>query len=207
MTKRHRGCSARSGAMILLALLLLIGTAPLPHSAGRAETAGATVEPAAPIALVDHTGRAITTQEFLGKPSLVFFGFTNCPSICPTMLSDVSRRMADIGPLADAMNFIFVSVDPEHDTPDILRDYLGFFDKRIIGLTGGQSEIAALAKALGAHFAKVPQEGGGYTFDHSVMAFLMDRDWRRKGLLVLGPGTDEKRASDKLRALLAQAGH
>jgi protein SCO1/2 len=123
------------------------------------------------------------------------------------MLNDVAGRMADMGALAERMNFIFVSVDPEHDTPHILRDYLGFFDKRIIGLTGKQADIGALATAIGAHFQKVPVEGGGYTVDHSVQAFLMDRDWRRTGILVMGPGTDEKRATAKLRALLAEAEH
>jgi protein SCO1/2 len=105
------------------------------------------------------------------------------------------------------MNFIFVSVDPERDTPEILRDYLGSFDKRIIGLTGRQADIGALASAVGAQFQKVPQEGGGYTVDHSVQAFLIDRDGRRTGILVLGPGTDEQRANAKLRALLGEAGH
>jgi protein SCO1/2 len=123
------------------------------------------------------------------------------------MLSDVANRMADIGALADRINVIFVSVDPERDTPQILADYLAAFDKRIVGLTGDLASIGAVANAVGAKFQKVPVEGSGYTVDHSGMAFLMDREGRRTGLLALGPGTDEARANAKQRALAGDAGH
>jgi protein SCO1/2 len=172
----------------------------MAQDAGRPAIAAAT-------ALIDQTGRTVSMAEYRGKPSLIFFGFTSCPSICPTTLSEVAGRMADLGDSAERMNFIFVSVDPERDTPEILRDYLGSFDKRIIGLTGRQADIGALAGAIGAQFQKVPQEGGGYTVDHSVQAFLLDRDGRRTGILVLGPGTDEQRANARLRALLGESGH
>jgi protein SCO1 len=196
------------GYRVLLTVLLLIGQMLLSQAGGgSADAADAPGQPMPSISFIDQTGRPVSTKDLLGKPALLFFGFTSCASICPTMLNDVALRMADIGPLADHMNFIFVSVDPERDTPEILRDYLGSFDKRIVGLTGDQSGVAALAKAVGAKFQKVPAEGGSYTVDHSVMAFLMDRDWRRTGILVLGPGTDEKRANERLRAMLAQAEH
>jgi protein SCO1/2 len=186
----------------LIGLFLLAVASPISGSGG-----SVAAEPANPIGLIDQNGRAVTTQAFLGKPSLIFFGFTNCPSICPTTLNDVAARMADLGALAERMNFIFVSVDPERDTPEILHDYLGSFDKRIVGLTGREADIGAVAKAVGAQFQKVPQDDGGYTMDHSVQAFLMDRDWRRTGILVLGPGTDARRANAKLRALMAEAEH
>lgn len=160
-----------------------------------------------PVSLIDQAGRTVTPKDFAGKPSLVVFGFTSCPSICPTMLSDIANRMQDIGPVADRLNVIFVSVDPERDTPAVLGEYLAAFDKRIVGLTGTLADIGAIAKAVGGKFQKVPLEGGGYTVDHSGMAFLMDRDWRRTGLLALGPGTDEARANAKLRALAGDAGH
>jgi protein SCO1 len=181
--------------------------AVLARVCGFADAADAPGLPATPVSLMDHTGRPVTSSDFLGKPSLVVFGFTSCPSICPTMLSDVANRMADIGVLADRINVVFVSVDPERDTPQILGDYLAAFDKRIVGLTGDLASIGAVANAVGAKFQKVPVEGGGYTVDHSGMAFLMDRDGRRTGLLALGPGTDEARANAKLRALAGDAGH
>jgi protein SCO1/2 len=192
---RQRWTARSLAAFAALFLLLLNALAPL----ARAETA-------ARLSFIDQTGQPLSTDAFLGRPSVLVFGFTSCPSICPTLLTDVAARMADMGPLADQMNFIFVSVDPEHDTPEILRDYLAYFDKRIVGLTGDVSAITALAKSVGAKFQKVPFEGGGYTVDHSVMAFLMDREWQRKGILLLGAGTDEKRAGERLRAMLADAG-
>jgi protein SCO1 len=187
-------------ALTMAAMLLICGGG----SGIGAEKAGDSAEP---LRLIDQTGRAVTASDFKGKPSVVVFGFTSCPSICPTMLNEIAGRMADLGPLADRMNFIFISVDPEQDTPQVLNDYVGYFDKRIIGLTGKEEEIRAVAKFAGAHFQKVPYGEGRYTVDHSTMAFLMDRDWRRVGVLALDPGTDQKRALAKLRAMLGEGEH
>jgi protein SCO1/2 len=202
-------CKSRRGWQLpgLLGLsLATVSPAALPLMA-QEPARPAIAEAVAAGALMDQTGRAVSMADFFGKPSLLLFGFTSCPSICPTTLSEVAGRMADLGELADRMNFIFVSADPERDTPDILRDYLGSFDKRIVGLTGREADIGALARAVGAQVQKVPQADGGYTVDHSVQAFLMDRDGRRTGILVLGPGTDGQRANARLRALLGEAGH
>jgi protein SCO1/2 len=130
-----------------------------------------------PISLIDQHGRTVTQRDFAGKPSLIFFGFTNCPSICPTALAEIGARMADLGPLADRLNVIFITADPERDTPEILREYLGSFDSRIVGLTGGVAEVTAMAQSIGAVFRKVSLVGGGYTVDHSGHAFLMDRQF------------------------------
>jgi protein SCO1/2 len=154
------------------------------------------------IRLIDQNGRTVTPRDLAGKPSLVVFGFTNCPSICPMALSEMADRMADLGPLAERLNVIFVTADPERDTAEVLRDYIGAFDRRIIGLTGTIAEVTTLAKAVGAEFRKVPLAGGGYTIDHSGSAFLMDRDWHRCGLLILGQGGDPNRATARLRELI-----
>jgi protein SCO1/2 len=191
--------SAIAGALAV-ALAIAPGFAALAGAAGFTPAAG-------PVRLLDHTGRTVAPQDFTGKPSLVVFGFTSCPSICPTMLLEVSKRMADLGPLAERLNVIFISVDPERDTPEILREYLAAFDTRIIGLTGKIAGIQAVADAVGAKFEKTPLQGGGYTVDHSGMAFLLGSDGKRTGLLALGPGTDEARANAKLRALVGDAGH
>ena len=175
-------------------------------TAGMAQADPSTI-PAAevqPIRLVDQNGRTVTPRDFAGKPSLVFFGFTNCPSICPTALSEMADRMADLGPLASRLNVIFVTADPERDTAELLRDYLGNFDNRIIGLSGTIAEVTAMAQTVGAQFRKVPLPGGGYTVDHSGNAFLMDREWHRSGILILGQGADPGRATAKLRALVGE---
>ncbi len=156
------------------------------------------------ISLIDQHGRTVTQQDFVGKPSLIFFGFTNCPSICPTALAEIAARMADLGPLAERLNVIFVTADPERDTPEVLREYLGSFDSRIVGLTGGIADVTAMAQSIGAAFRKVPLAGGGYTVDHSGHAFLMDRNWRRSGFLILEQGAQPARAVAKLQALIGK---
>ena len=157
-----------------------------------------------PISLIDQHGRTVTQQDFVGKPSLVFFGFTNCPAICPTALAEIAARMADLGPRAERLNVIFVTADPERDTPEVLREYLGSFDSRIVGLTGGVADVTAMAQSIGAAFRKVPLAGGGYTVDHSGHAFLMDRNWRRSGFLILEAGAQPKRAVAKLHELIGE---
>lgn len=106
-----------------------------------------------PISLIEQHGRTVTRQDFVGKPSLIFVGFTNGPSICPTALAEIAARMADLGPLADRLNVIFVTADPERDTPEVLREYLASFDNRIIGLTGKVAEITARL----SHWRELPQ--------------------------------------------------
>ena len=187
-----------------LRLFVLMLAATMIAGAARAGTSEAPQPDIGSISLIDQYGRTVTQRDFIGKPSLIFFGFTNCPSICPTALAEIAARMADLGPRAERLNVIFVTADPERDTPEILRDYLGSFDSRIVGLTGGIAEVTALAQSIGAVFRKVPLAGGGYTVDHSGHAFLMSRDWRRSGFLILEAGAQPKRAVAKLQELIGE---
>ena len=192
----------RIGAVLRVFLLMLAaGMAAGTAQAGTTEAPQADIRP---ISLVDQHGRTVTQHDFFGKPSLIFFGFTNCPSICPTALAEIAARMADLGPLADRLNVIFITADPERDTPEILREYLSSFDSRIVGLTGGVADVTAMAQAIGAAFRKVSIAGGGYTVDHTGHAFLMDRNWRRSGFLVFEQGAQPKRAVAKLQALISK---
>ena len=184
-------------ALVLIAASLAAGVT----RAGAAEGPQPDIQP---ISLTDQHGRTVTQRDFAGKPSLIFFGFTNCPSICPTALAEIAARMADLGPRADRLNVIFVTADPERDTPEVLREYLGSFDSRIVGLTGGVADVTAMAQSIGAAFRKVPLAGGGYTVDHSGHAFLMDRNWRRSGFLILEAGAQPKRAVARLQALIGE---
>lgn len=199
-----RVATAKRGHGRALRLFVLMLAAGMAAGMARAGTIEAPLPDIRPISLIDQHGRTVTQQDFAGKPSLIFFGFTNCPSICPTALAEIAARMADLGPLAERLNVIFVTADPERDTPEVLREYLGSFDSRIVGLTGGVADVTAMAQSIGAVFRKAPLAGGGYTVDHSGHAFLMDRNWRRSGFLILEQGAQPKRAVAKLRELIGE---
>jgi protein SCO1 len=123
--------------------------------------------------LTTADGTRFSSKQLEGKPYAIFFGFTQCPDICPTTLLDITNHMRDLGPAADRINVVFVSVDPERDTPELLKTYLANFDPRIIGLTGTPAEIAAVARAFRIIYEKVPTSGG-YTMNHSASVFLID---------------------------------
>jgi protein SCO1 len=131
-----------------------------------------------PFKLVDQNGKTISDQDFKGRPFLVFFGFTHCPDVCPTTLFEVSEVLRALGPDADRMRALFITVDPERDTPAVIKDYLSSFDPHLSGLTGDSATIAAVAKAYRVYFKKVPLDQGGYTMDHTAIVYLMDKDGR-----------------------------
>jgi protein SCO1/2 len=125
--------------------------------------------------LVDHTGKPVTNRDYEGKWQLVFFGYTYCPDICPTTLNDVALVLEDLGDEADQLQPLFITVDPERDTPEVMAEYVGSFDPRIVGLTGSPEQIKQAAQAFRAYYAKVEQDSaqGGYTMDHSAFIYLM----------------------------------
>jgi protein SCO1 len=131
-----------------------------------------------PFKLVDQNGQIVTDQDLKGRPFLVFFGFTHCPDVCPTTLFEVSEILRALGPDADRTRALFITVDPERDTPAVMKDYLSSFDPHLSGLTGNAAEIAAVAKTYRVYFKKVPLEQGGYTMDHTAIVYLMDKDAR-----------------------------
>lgn len=131
-----------------------------------------------PFRLTDQNGAAFSDQDLKGKTFLVFFGFTHCPEVCPTTLFELSEIMRDLGRDADRTAALFISVDPERDTPEALKDYLASFDPHVRGLTGDPEALAAVAKAYRVYYKKVPLEGGDYTMDHTAIVYLMDKDGR-----------------------------
>ena len=131
-----------------------------------------------PFRLTDHNGSPITDQDMKGRPFLVFFGFTHCPDVCPTTLFEVSEVLRALGKDGDGMRALFVTVDPERDTPEKLKDYLSSFDPRLIGVTGDEAAIKAVEKAYRVYAKKVPLDGGNYTMDHTAIVYLMDKDGR-----------------------------
>jgi protein SCO1 len=130
-----------------------------------------------PFKLVNQNGQVVTDQDLKGQPFLVFFGFTHCPDVCPTTLFEVSEIFRALGPDADRTRALFITVDPERDTPAVMKDYLSSFDPHLSGLTGDPSEITAVAKAYRVYFKKVPLDEG-YTMDHTAIVYLMDKTGR-----------------------------
>jgi protein SCO1/2 len=131
-----------------------------------------------PFRLTDQDGRIVTEEDLKGRPSLVFFGFTHCPDVCPTTLFDISQIMAALGPDADRTRAVFITVDPERDTQSVLKDYMSSFDPHVSGLTGDLPAITKVAKEYRAYFKKVPLEDGSYTMDHTAITYLMDKEGR-----------------------------
>jgi cytochrome oxidase Cu insertion factor (SCO1/SenC/PrrC family) len=126
--------------------------------------------------LTDNTGKHVTDQDFHGKYTLVFFGFTSCPDICPAGLQLMAGALEKLGTKAQRITPIFISVDPQRDTPEKLAAYVKNFDPRLVGLTGTPEEIAAVAKAYKVYYAKVPskERPDDYTMDHTSIIYVMD---------------------------------
>ncbi len=128
-----------------------------------------------PFSLVDTNGKRVTDRDFRGKLMLVFFGYTHCPDVCPTELQTLSTVMDKLGPAADKVAPVFISVDPNRDTAEALANYMKNFNPRITGLTGDPNDIANAAKAYRVYYRKAGDIGGGdYSVDHSAFVYLMD---------------------------------
>lgn len=128
--------------------------------------------------LTDHEGRAVGPETLIGQPSMVFFGFTFCPDVCPTTLSDISSWLDAMGDDAARMNVVFITVDPERDTVEAMAEYVGYFHAAIRGWTGTKDAIARTARGFRATYEKVPVEGGDYTMNHTASVFLFDAEGR-----------------------------
>lgn len=127
-----------------------------------------------PFTLVDDTGAPVTDKMLAGKPFLIYFGYTYCPDVCPTTLFDLTRWIKELGPEADKLNYAFVTVDPERDTPKLMHAYLSSFDKRIRGFSGTPEQIAKIAREYHVYYKKIPSSDGSYLMDHSSLIYLMD---------------------------------
>lgn len=180
------------GLAVLGATLILIG--------GRATGE----DPAAGIggaySLVTQDGRRVTPEDFRGRPHLVFFGFTHCPDVCPTTLFQMSEVLAAAGARGRDLRALFVTVDPERDTPEVLKSYLGSFDDRVVGLTGDRAAVDAAVRSFRAFARKVPTKDGDYTMEHTSAVYLMDGTGRFVGTFDLKRPPEEA-AKDLLARL------
>jgi protein SCO1/2 len=150
--------------------------------------------------LVDHDGETITEAAFEGQPSALFFGFTHCPEICPTTVYEIENWMRELGPEADAFRAWFVTIDPERDTPAVLKEYLEFQTDRVTGISGPPEAVLAMADDWRVYHNRVPLEGGDYTMDHTSLVYLLDEDGQYADLIRYGE--EPESAVAKIRALL-----
>tara|TARA_R110000787_G_scaffold143488_5_gene257258 strand:+ start:36532 stop:37134 length:603 start_codon:yes stop_codon:yes gene_type:complete len=127
-------------------------------------------------ALVDHTGKSVTDENYRGKWLLVFFGFTNCPDVCPTALNEIAQIIENLGEKAAKVQPLFITIDPERDTPERMAEFVSAFDPRITGLTGTPEQIKASTKSFKVYYAKEVQKGApdGYTMEHTASLYLID---------------------------------
>jgi protein SCO1 len=157
--------------LVLAAIVYFAGRSPSAIGPAMAAVGG-------PFHLEDQNGRPVSDEDMKGRPFLVFFGYTHCPDICPTTLFDISQVIQKLGKDADRTGALFITVDPEHDTPAKLKDYLSSFDPHMRGLTGDPAAVGAALKAYRVYAKKIPLEGGDYTMDHTAVVYLMDKDGR-----------------------------
>ncbi len=173
--------SARTARLLLVLASFLVGLGTIfailllvirPETAAMAPSAAVI---GGPFRLVDQNGRTVTDQDLKGEPYLVFFGFIHCPDVCPTTLMELSDVLDKLGPDAARVGALFITVDPERDTPAELKDYLSSFNPRFRGLTGDVAAVAAVAKSYRIYMKKVPLDNGDYTMDHTALVYLMDK--------------------------------
>ncbi|MGN6307945.1 MAG: SCO family protein, partial [Xanthobacteraceae bacterium] len=122
------------------------------------------------------TGATVTEKSLLGRPSLIFFGYTHCPDVCPTALFEMSEVLRAMGKDAGGVNAYFISVDPERDNKEAMKDYLSSFDPHLKGLTGDPAAVSKVLSEFRVYAKKVPsKDGGDYTMDHTALIYLMDK--------------------------------
>ena len=162
----------------LLAALLVAGTTYYFAGPIQTATGTGTALVGGPFSLTDQDGRKVTDKDFLGKYMLVFFGYTYCPDICPTELQVMSAALDNLRAKADEIQLIFITFDPQRDTPEVLKQYVTNFHPRLIALTGTPEEIAVAAKAYRVFYSKIENSSGPdtYLMDHSTITYLMDRE-------------------------------
>ncbi|WP_293864822.1 SCO family protein [uncultured Alsobacter sp.] len=158
-----------------VALLMAVAVVFMPREGQQVAAVGG------PFSLVDQDGKAFTEKDLLGKPSLVFFGFTHCPDVCPTTLYEITQVYSELAAKGDKVRAVFVTVDPARDTPELMKTYLSSFDPHIVGLSGSQAAVDGIMKAYRVFARKVPGENGNYTMDHTALVYLMDAKGRFVG--------------------------
>ena len=156
-----------------------------------------------PFTLVDQTGKTVNNGDLEGRLLLIFFGYTFCPDVCPNALTTMTEALDLLGATADDITPVFITVDPERDTPEQLAMYVEYFHPRLVGLTGTAEQIAKVAKAYRVYYAKAGEDGvdaDDYIMDHTSITYLMDRDGTFR--LHFSQGTDAETMAERIRGNL-----
>lgn len=197
MWRRRLAISATLAAVALLVAIVVYAFA----AGGRDFVSVASVKIGGPFTLTTQSGTKLSDSDLKGEPFAVFFGFTHCPEVCPTTLWEMSEALKALGPDADKLKVLFISIDPTRDDPEALALYLQSFDPRIVGLTGSEEEIGTVAASYRAYWRKVPTGDGDYTMDHTASIYLMDADGEFTSTISYDEHADMRLA--KLKKLLA----
>lgn len=208
MRLRAMSNTALGGALLAAMLAIASGERASAHQ----PRPGALPPPAAaevggPFELVDHKGRTVTDRDFRGRLVLVFFGFTHCPDACPLALQNMALALEALGAQADKVRVLFITVDRRRDTPEVLADYVANFHPNVIGLTGSQAQLAAVARAFHVRYREREAPGddasaSSYLVDHSAYIYVLGRNGRFRHAFHHAASADAIAA--KLRALLAE---
>lgn len=171
--------------------VVLIVTGVFDTGSDEPEAPSANIEMGAPFTLVTNSGEEITEAAFRDHPTLVFFGFTFCPDVCPTALAEVSGWLAELGEDAEDLEVYFVTVDPERDTPEKLDQYLSVFDPRIVGVTGPVEDVHNMLDSYFVFYERYEAPNVGYLMDHATSFYLLDRNGDAEGFIAYNEPRDE----------------
>ncbi len=200
------GMSARTRRILLIGLapLLIAGVGWLALLGPAWAAEGATAPIGGPFTLRAGDGRTVSDRDFRGKWLLVYFGYTQCPDVCPTTLAEIVQTLEKLGPLAAEVQPIFITIDPERDTPEAVREYLEAFDPRIVGLTGTPAEIATVAKAYRVYYKKhAGKNGEDYLMEHSAFVYVINPAGTYATLFSPRGGQGPDQMALRLRELIA----
>lgn len=201
----------RGAAAMAAASLLCACASPAPAPERRADAARLMEELMSgrhpiggPFSLTDSSGRRVALADFEGRLVLLYFGFASCPDVCPTDLAIIGEALRILGPSGNQVQPLLITLDPERDSPAMLREYAAAFHPRFIALTGSETEIRRVATSFKVFFEKVPVRGGrSYVIDHTAYTFLLDR--KGNFVVLFPPGTPAERMVEMLREQLAPA--
>ena len=187
-------------AVLVLAASVLLALAFRDNPKGAAGTMIASAI-GGPFQLVDQNGKPVSDADLKGKWQLLFFGYTHCPDTCPTALNEISLALDRLGKKRSEVEIVFITVDPERDTPEVLKSYMQSFDAPIVALTGSADQVAKAAKAYRVYYAKHPRPDGGYDMDHSAVIYVMDPQGRFTATLT--PDATAAAIAERLQKLLS----
>jgi len=206
MARSASGMGVKTGIWAALAALFLLSVGVLGWQysvRGTDSSLTSALKLGTDFTLVDHNGDSITQAAFEGRPTMVFFGFTHCPEVCPTTLYEMAGWFETLGEEGKDLQAFFISVDPERDTPEIMKSYAEALTDRVTGITGDPDEIARVIAAWHVYAAKVPTDDGDYTMDHTASVFLLDEKGDFKGTIAYGENPET--AIAKLKRLTGPA--